>query len=151
MKAISLHQPFASAIFAGLKTYETRGWKCPPSIGGTTILIHAAKFDPMKYDLPDWQWAELTQAMRGKPMPLGALLGIAVVAGCLPTDPIWNQWNTMSTPQFRSTWGTEFRWGNYEPGRFMWKLTDVLAFDNPIPYKGQQGFFEVPTEAVVNR
>jgi hypothetical protein len=43
MKAISLWQPWASLIAAGLKPYETRNWAPAPSMIGQTIAIHAAK------------------------------------------------------------------------------------------------------------
>ena len=34
MKAITLHQPWASLIACGLKTIETRDWPPPRAVGG---------------------------------------------------------------------------------------------------------------------
>ncbi|MCB1462115.1 MAG: ASCH domain-containing protein [Nitratireductor sp.] len=43
MKAISLWQPWASLIAAGVKPYETRHWSPPRELIGQRIAIHAAK------------------------------------------------------------------------------------------------------------
>lgn len=43
MKAISLWQPYASLIAAGIKQFETRSWAPPKAMIGQTIAIHAAK------------------------------------------------------------------------------------------------------------
>lgn len=43
MKAISLWQPWASLIAAGVKPFETRHWAPPRELIGTTIAIHATK------------------------------------------------------------------------------------------------------------
>ena len=43
MKAITLHQPWASLIASGAKRIETRSWKPPDSLIGTEIAIHAGK------------------------------------------------------------------------------------------------------------
>ena len=51
MKAISLHEPWASLIASGHKTLETRSWRPPKLLVGCTIAIHAAKRRPTKEDL----------------------------------------------------------------------------------------------------
>ena len=33
--------------------------------------------------------------------------------------------------------------GDFSPGRFGWVLTDIVKIEEPIPWKGRQGFFEV--------
>ena len=43
MKTISLWQPYASLIAAGVKTIETRGWAPPKRLMGQRIAIHAAR------------------------------------------------------------------------------------------------------------
>ena len=42
MKAITLHQPWASALAHGLKKYETRSWPVPEKFVGHRVAIHAA-------------------------------------------------------------------------------------------------------------
>jgi hypothetical protein len=36
--------------------------------------------------------------------------------------------------------------GNFGPGRFAWKRDEFRLFDQPIPYRGRQGFFNVPAD-----
>ena len=43
MKAITLHQPWASLIAHGVKTIETRSWAPPRRLIGQRIAIHAGK------------------------------------------------------------------------------------------------------------
>jgi hypothetical protein len=39
-------------------------------------------------------------------------------------------------------------YGNYEDGRWGWVFSDPVRLLIPIPYKGQQGFFNVPDELI---
>ena len=41
MKALTLHQPWASLIACGAKRIETRSWPPPKSLIGKRIAIHA--------------------------------------------------------------------------------------------------------------
>lgn len=43
MKALTLHQPYASLIARGVKTIETRTWPAPAGLIGERIAIHAGK------------------------------------------------------------------------------------------------------------
>jgi len=43
MYAITLWQPWATAMAAGFKTIETRPWPAPKNLIGQRIAIHAAK------------------------------------------------------------------------------------------------------------
>lgn len=43
MKALTLHQPWASLIALGVKTIETRSWRAPQALIGQRIAIHAGK------------------------------------------------------------------------------------------------------------
>ena len=43
MKALTLHQPWATLIAAGVKTMETRSWGPPESLIGHRIALHAGK------------------------------------------------------------------------------------------------------------
>jgi hypothetical protein len=43
VKALTLHQPWASLVALGVKTIETRSWAAPRSLVGQHIAIHAGK------------------------------------------------------------------------------------------------------------
>jgi hypothetical protein len=75
MKALTLWQPWASLIVMGHKRFETRSWK-RDSLIGERISINAAKRPPK--DLPH-ELAALDLDPLG--LPLGAVLGTAVVTG----------------------------------------------------------------------
>ena len=38
--------------------------------------------------------------------------------------------------------------GNFSEGRFAWQADKFELFDEPIPYRGAQGFFDVPFNAL---
>lgn len=135
MKAISLWQPWASAIALGYKTIETRHWQtshCGP------LAIHAAK----RMTRAEQEFITNLR-FRGIPMPyelpLGAIVAIAQLDCCQRTENV--------RPHLA---GVELLFGNYEPGRFAWRFSNIVALPSPIPYRGAQGFFDVPDELLTS-
>lgn len=139
IKAITLWQPYASAIAWGFKRYETRGW--PTSHRGP-IAIHAA----MKCDRTIGHMVsdvctlvpEFRDAMRGNKrnpysnMDFGAVVAIAEITDCMLTDAlIYNE----------AIGATEKAFGDYSPGRYAWRLENIRAI-KPIPVSGAQGFWQ---------
>lgn len=41
------------------------------------------------------------------------------------------------------------RFGAVVPGRFAWRMADPKPLLTPIPFRGQQGFFDVPNEGLM--
>lgn len=127
MRAISLWQPWATAIALGVKNFETRGWSTP--FRGM-LAIHAAK-----------RWSgEQIEILRASGIETDGLAFGAIVALCRlhdvrPTDEVRG-----------SIEPREEFWGNYDSGRFAWDLQDVRRLEVPVPWKGKQGFFNVPDE-----
>lgn len=132
MKAISLWQPWATAMAIGLKSIETRHWST--NIRGL-IAIHAAK----QWQLPEREWAAELAARHDAPAianpPLGRIVATGKLVAVKRTEDLWS---TISE--------TERSFGNYEPRRFGWIFEDVVALPIPIPFKGAQGFFDIPDE-----
>lgn len=133
MKAISLWQPWASLWLTDAKIHETRHW--PTSHRGL-LLVHAAKrkIDDLSGDRLDEICDGIWGHHWGLELPRGALIGIVRLVGCTRTEdmPIGHQ----STDDYEC--------GDYSPGRYAWCRASPVIFDEPIPYRGQQGFFEVP-------
>lgn len=130
MKAISLWQPWATAIAVGVKRVETRHWSTNYT---GRLAIHAAK---------RWQTAEQYFAAQEyqigrlpRDIPLGVIVATCTLMGCRRTEDVEHQVTEI-----------ERIYGNYAPGRFAWFLTDIVALPAPIPFKGAQGFFNVPDE-----
>lgn len=142
MKAISLWQPWATAIAVGLKKYETRSWN---AWHRGPVAIHAAKrpvnFNEF-YDCDEPVWAELFLRCPANDMPLGCLVAVANLSAVFQTDP------ERGIPGFPLL-PSEMALGNYEFGRFAWQLDDVRPLLNPIPWKGSQGFFDIPDEVLL--
>lgn len=128
MKALSLWQPWASAVALGLKTYETRSWRTD-YFG--PIAIHAAK-------RLDRAMLRNVNGDRGpflKEPPLGVILATAVLVDCIEAARIRDQLSPM-----------ELRYGDFSDGRWAWRLHEVRALPVPIPFRGRQGLFDIPDE-----
>lgn len=112
MKALSLHQPWASLIAEGVKTIETRSWRVPVPMIGQRFAIHAARTDRAC-----WNWYrhlavvhplaaeagavlrsrarpgyEMKNGYRAAPkvvgIPFGAVVATGRLADCVPiADP----------------------------------------------------------------
>lgn len=129
MKAISLWQPWASAIAVLLKRNETRGWATKYR---GPIAIHAAK----RWQADQRVFAELAREQDARlpaELPFGAIVAVAWLEDCLPTMQV-----------LPTVGALERLYGNYQPGRYAWPLRDIVALERPVPYRGAQGFFEVP-------
>lgn len=129
IKSISLHQPWASLIACGYKQYETRHWTT--NYRGK-IAIHAAKnfiYIP--------QLLQLLGKKDKLEFPLGAIVAIADLTDCILMD---REFINLQSD-------TEKRCGDWQIGRYAWKLENVRAIE-PIPQRGYQGLWnwEVPNE-----
>jgi activating signal cointegrator 1 len=136
MKAITLYQPYASALFLRLpdgqrlKAIETRSWATKHR---GTLAIHAAKTFP-KW-AKDFAMAERTLGRIPERLSFGCIIGIVTILAMRRVDrcelvPI------------------EKLYGDYSPGRWGWLTCDPILFKDPIPWKGQQGTFNVPDEII---
>jgi hypothetical protein len=131
VKALTLHQPWASLIAAGLKRYETRDW----GTGYRGLLaIHAGKTDGA-LDLPD-MLNERERAKLPADMPHGAVVCLARLVDVVRTETI------TADPEF--TLSRESRLGNFAPYRYGWRLEVVEVYDPPIPARGSQGLWDWP-------
>lgn len=130
MKAISLWQPWASAIALGHKRIETRHWFT--NYRGP-LAIHAAK--RWTREQIDFARSERALARLPEQLPLGA-----IVATCRLVDV---QCSEELAPQVSAL---ERLYGNFAPGRFGWILEDITPLAIPVPFTGKQGFFTVPDD-----
>lgn len=135
MKAISLWQPWASLWCTDAKVNETRHWAT--SHRGW-LVVHAAKrkIDDFGGERLDDICDGLFGNHWGMDLPRGALVGMVRLVGCVSTDsmPIGHQ----STDDYEC--------GDFSPGRYAWRRAAFHLFADPIPYRGQQGMFEVPDD-----
>lgn len=156
MKAISLWQPWASAIALDLKHFETRGWRPPEKLVGQLLAIHAAK---RKDETGVWRWmqhnlniqpgqtpedfdpAALDQVADSfHALPFGAIVCIVRVEAVFQVS---------HRPSVLKHIGeNEEKWGDYGEGRYYWQLKLIYKLDQAIPCVGRQGIFDwqIPDE-----
>jgi activating signal cointegrator 1 len=162
MLAISLHQPWATAIALSSKHIETRSW--PTKYRGA-LAIHAAK-RCVKSELIHissiWTWrGALNDVFKDQPrnalwdvLPFGAIVAVCELSDCRPTDSFSQaELHTLRTKEGGyDTWAhdwTENMMGNFGLGRYGWVLKNVRALKTPIPWRGGQGFFHVDIEGAL--
>ena len=127
-RAISLIQPWATLIVAGLKRYETRSWSTPYR---GRILIHASKkLDKRYLARPDV--ARLVMQAGLTTFPTGVIVGRATIAGCVPSEELADL-----IPD------AEALVGDFGEGRFAWAMQNAVMFDQPIECKGHLGIWTV--------
>lgn len=171
MKAITLHQPWATLIAVGVKTIETRSW---PTKHRGPIAIHAAKrFDKAGWeeslpatDLPGLSpdaWVMLASRRQ----PFGAVVATANLVDCIPmvdavpicefpdaadrvlqiTDDVHGRRICVLD---RWPGGGEIAdpsrrsdlpYGDFAPGRWAWLLEDIEPLYEPVPARGRQGLW----------
>jgi hypothetical protein len=121
MRAISLWQPWATAIVLGRKTIETRSWFTPYR---GPIAIHAAK---RPLDVEELLLcSELGMPQTGH--AFGAVVAIADLISCMRTEGL--------APSIEDR-----AWGNFTPGRYGWVLANVRPLTPPVPARGMQGLW----------
>lgn len=131
MKAISLWQPWASAIALGFKTHETRHWE---TLYRGPIAIHAAKkkFVIGRQYCADGEWLDhVSKWATNDSLPYGAVVCTAELVSC------------KRMPDARPADQLDYLYGNWDEGRFAWRFENLVKLSVPIPYVGRQGLFEV--------
>ena len=152
-RALSVRQPWASLLVAGVKTVETRSWRTRHR---GPLLIHAASGGVP----PGWSGgldspvavacAELLAPGRRRPdptFPVGAIVGKVDVVDCVPVEEAAR----IDEPSF-GAWGgawTERDLGDYDThwsrgGRWAWILDHPRIARPPVPLRGRLGLFPVP-------
>lgn len=144
MKAITLHQPWASLIAVGAKRIETRSWKPPASLIGQKLAIHAGK---RMVQLPASLYPEYNAALRRHlgenwtvTIPAGAVVAVATLSSA-----------QLITRLSELPDGDELLFGEYDYGRWMWRLDDVRPLDPPTPVRGHQGIWNFNPASISSR
>src|SRR5512135_2242784 len=147
MKALTLTQPWATLVALGLKRIETRSWAT--SYRGL-LAIHAAQRFPKEaraFTVDPVCYEAVRLASGSNPLvtgyPLGVVLATCRLVDCVHTEE-FNRNRVLRLYGWDSETAFEMNererlFGNYEPGRWAWLLTDVKRLAAPIPAKGALG------------
>lgn len=139
--ALSLWEPWASAMRTGAKAVETRSWTT--SYRGPLLICAALRRDSVGLELlgaPQWQngLAPLRRPGQRFVTHGDLLFGMAVAL----VDLVNIRTTDSYAPEaVRRITGEEF-FGDYRPGRFAWVTSNLRLFD-PFPVRGGQGLFRV--------
>ena len=149
MKALTVWQPCASLIIIGAKPYEFRGRSYLDYINhpkpGERIAIHASARPVRPAEVKDLLFRiggagdttgliverakqlldRVRAAHKCRALPLGAVLGTAVIGEPKRADEIFGRRPEASD--------ADYNWA--------WPLTDVEKFNVPVPTRGMQGFW----------
>ncbi len=132
VKAITLHQPWATLIMLGAKRFETRSW-------GTDytglLVIHAGKTLAVDtYDRVFMHHLYASGVTDYNKLPLGAALGVVWKGQCFRGRSV--------IPHIDER---ERAFGGFDgDDRVAWALSNPVAFPAPIPMKGAQGLWDYP-------
>lgn len=118
IRAISLWEPYASAIALGLKQHETRSWET--SHRGL-LAIHAS-VRPL-----DRGGLMLTNRLNITRLHYGEVVAVVNLTDCIPMPAA-------------AASSEDFDLGDWSPGRFAWKLDDLNVIE-PVALKGHQGLW----------
>lgn len=134
MKALTICQPYAALIVIGEKLVENREW--PTNYRGR-LLIHAGKSRQWLDDEDEQDFAK-----RGDPLVFGAAVGEARLADVLHIDRIQ-----------RGEYDAKYPWLRehlHAHGTWCWVLQDVMRYALPRPWKGAQGLWDFPDDALTH-
>ena len=142
MKVITLWQPWATLVALGVKVHETRSWSTKYR---GPLAIHAAK-RPMDQDgrrlLDDLYAFELVDAndvanAAGFLVPHGAIVCTVNLVSVEPARRVSRRY-----VGYVDTHLADKMCGDFDPGRFAWRLGNVRRCD--VPHKGTQGIRDLP-------
>jgi hypothetical protein len=156
MKAITIHQPWASLIAVGAKRFETRSWKTN-YLG--LIAIHAGLKPTNRLMLPPSVWYRIVNAFPASTSdnaadiikencPFGVIIATAELVECwkvIRKDKhgaalIVNRRDKYAEKLIREP-ADELVFGDFSPRRYAWELANIKRLETPIPAKGKQGLW----------
>ena len=150
MKAISIKQPWAYLIAAGIKDIENRTWKCPEKYIGKRVMIHASKteYETPMYLLTDEQYDSIMQEKRieiNNSIEYGCIIGSVEIVACVVNhSSIWAEKTKLPTVgDVLEDIHFLGKVQNPDSIIYNWMLANPIMFEEPIMnVKGKLGFWE---------
>lgn len=145
MKTITLLQPWATLISAGLKCIETRNWAT--DYRGPLAIHSSNRF-------PTW-CRDVAASIGGDHLyPIGVVMCTCNLVDCLPmaayfprykhvpVPGVFQRYPELDTPQERKFGDFDVFDGVSGRRRWAWVLADVRPLVVPVPVKGRLGMWE---------
>jgi len=128
MRAITLHQPWASLWLTDAKIHETRTW---PTRHRGSLAVHAG-LRPMREREISHSLHCLCQDYLGpnylKNLVTGAVVGVVELIDCVSSNGF------VPDPH-------DLLCGDFSPNRWLWRRGKFVRFETPIDYRGRQGLW----------
>lgn len=165
MKALTLHQPWASLVALGAKMIETRSWSTKYR-GPLAIHAGRGKADPTD---PIWNGLVVPDSAllvpQLRPLVFGSVVATVELTDVYPiVDPsdfgddlngartngngfvfvtperleVWKMSQWSHQYECRHRIGDDRPYGDFTSGRFAWMLADVKPLREPVPARGKQ-------------
>lgn len=149
MRALTLQQPYASAIAIGPKRIENRPWRRTLPAGGEWVALHAGRTlyegqssDDLHAQMVECGWTDCP--LLGD-LPRGVLLGVMHVDAIV--------WHRGQDVQIEAPFDQRSRRVEMDPwafGPWCWCIDAVHTLAQPIPCRGMQGLWPVPGQHVAD-
>ncbi len=148
MNVITVIQPYAHLIALPEsekyhKRVENRSWALPVSLLGKPLAIHAAK--ARRYGGEAVEDIAEDYGVDGRDLVFGAILAVSIPMGLARID-------IFPERRVEVVWGEVPEWvrmHRHSEGPFGLVLSQIRPLPEPLPWKGQQGIWQVPDEAIV--
>ena len=123
MRALTIHQPWASCIVRGDKSVENREWAAPRDLYGAWLCIHAGKkVDDLGVTIAYDKFNQGPLIGPLADLPTGAIVGLAKLRSCVLKKYTNDLWAT---------------------GPHCWLFDERVAFEQPIACRGYQRLWPV--------
>jgi hypothetical protein len=141
VRAITLWQPWGSAIFCCGKPIENRDWPPPRWIIGEPLAIHAGKFYDVDGAAFGWPPDAPPIPRRGS-VPHGSVIGVVRVTGATyhPRKPA----EQLALGPSREVLALSPEQRRWLVGDYGWHLVDVRPFAVPVKCRGGQKIWILP-------
>lgn len=132
MKCVTIYQPFATAVFSGMRVAS----KLTSTTHKGTVGIHASSSLSMMAQLPklisDKKLPDKFET------PMGAIIGVANLVDCFDKD----------SDELKGYLKVNAEQRYWAFGPFCWILENVRALKKPISWRGEKGLFEVDDKLI---
>ncbi len=134
MKALSIRQPWAGMIAAGIKTIETRNWKT--DYRGDLLICASVKYDDQLYKhFESLNWNNFKDGKFQKLCKIrGRAIAVVNLSDCRKMDP----------------WDEDAAKCDWFKDAYAWVLTNIRLI-KPFAVKGQLSLFDVDDSAIIYR
>ena len=156
-KVLTVKQPWAYLLCAGIKDIENRTWRLPEKYKGERVLIHASgdkrpdiRLRHLAGMINQSQLDEINEKL-DRNWPFMKVHTSAIIGSVRFVDCVINHPSIWAEKEVLEDWTSKNISGKYSKPVYNWVLANPILFDKPIlNVKGKLGFwdYDLPEEYV---